>query len=137
MGQQRFKDWQVSYWQQGCNDAKAGGNFNETMRFANGYEQGYWWGQHGKSKPEPEPFRDFEADAAWLEELGHEQFPNPYMEGIFAIEGILARLQIFTKDQPEVLDKAKVEEYSSHMLEVRDTLHRFRQAELVTTQQGL
>lgn len=106
----------LSYWKQGCEDAKQGKPYNESMRWANGYDNGFYWGQHGKSRPDPFLQAGVDEDDT--------DISNPYMEAIEFIEGLMEDLPT------NGLDDAVVDEYRVNLLEVRDTLHRFRQAEM-------
>lgn len=118
----------VSYWQQGCNDAKSGRPYNESMRLANGYDNGYYYGQHGKGKFSWTSVMTMD-DADELHWFTPES-PRPYMEVIENIEHVMDELHSFANSYPKLLDKAKLDEYITNLLEVRDALHNFRKAEL-------
>lgn len=107
-----------SYWQQGCDDAKAGRPANRYLRYAPGYKQGFYWGQHGTGLWEA-PIR---AQIEWDKPV----MTNPYMAVIEAIEKVLTKVN----DPTNGLAKEKRDAYTTDMLEVRDTLHRYRQAEM-------
>lgn len=114
----------MSYWQVGCDHGRAGRPMVPSMRYYGGYSRGYDWGQRQAQR---------ERIAAY--ERAQKALPdpplrNPYMEALEAVEGVMARLQTFTKEFPQVLDTTTAADYSSNLLEVRDTLHRFRQAEM-------
>lgn len=117
----------ASYWQKGCDDARAG----KTRQFHayegqwNGYNHGYDWGKAQVARERAQAAR----------KLANPPKPdpplkNPYMEAIEAVEDILQRLQTFTREFPNSIDKVQRALYIEDMLEVRDTLHRFRQAEM-------
>lgn len=121
-------DYQLSYWQQGCNDARSGKPFDYTKRIENGYSHGYFWGQFGRS-----PFEDELTNLEWSDRKeqsknNSNQMPdpplkNPYMEAIEAIEGILQRLRTFNKEFPHVLSKQQVDDYAVDLLCVRHEFH--------------
>lgn len=55
---------------------------------------------------------------------------NPYMEVIEAIEGVLLKLQFGDDCYTNILDKEARNDYIQDLTDVRDTLHRIRQAEI-------
>ena len=119
---ERYLPHQISYWQIGCNDAKAGRPADPQLKGRwNGYDRGYYWGQHGM--PMPSVPETWELPPA-------PPLKNPYMEGIEAIEGILERLQTFTNDFPNSLDIVKKDDYITNLLAARDHLHECRQQEM-------
>ena len=121
----RYYPHQVSYWQIGCNDARAGKPADPRLSSRwNGYDNGYYWGQHGKPMPVSEMV------FPPLEPFPEPLLKNPYMEGIEAIEGILERLQTFTKEYPRTLDTEPVQDYITNLLAARDHLHECRRQEM-------
>lgn len=118
---------QISYWQIGCNDAKAGRPSNPALRKENGYEQGFYFGQHGKGMPVDEYWLDGPYNG--VEPQPDPPLKNPYMEAIEAIEGILTRMNTFHKEFPASLKRR--DEYLIGLLRARDELHALRLDEVV------
>lgn len=122
-----MSDYSMSLWRRGCDDAKSGMDNKHAGDFTShdhGYRNGYRWGQIQLQR---------EQTKAYAESLKKQPEPplkNPYMEGIEAIEGILDRLQTFTKEYPSVLDTETVHDYIMNLLSVRDQFHGMRLEEI-------
>lgn len=121
----KMHDWEISYWQIGCNDAKAGRSFNMAMQFARGYEQGYYFGQHGRGMPAAPQAALFQSNHALQPD---PPLKNPYMESIEAIEGIMTRMNTFHSEFPSFLKQRDA--YLTDLLRIRDELHAMRLDEM-------
>lgn len=105
----------VSYWQQGCNDARAGAYMDPDLFTDEGYVNGFLYGQGIPRK-------------WWWKEDGEFQAPaaSPYMDLIGKVEEALEAVN----DPTNGIDRTRRDAYSLNLLEVRDALHRFRQEEV-------
>jgi hypothetical protein len=126
---------QISYWQMGCDDAKAGKpqrKLGAGLFAQRGYENGFYWGQHGKSKPVPVSTGDWFSSFATPESPLEIEPPlkNPYMETVESIEQILTRMNTFAKEFPQALPREKRDTYLVNLLRVRDELSALRLDEM-------
>lgn len=120
----------VASWSHGCLDGRNGckmGKFYGNSLDQNAYLNGY---RFGVKQTQEEEIAIAKEIAAKAKAMPDPPLKNPYMEGIEAIEGILARLQTFTKEFPQIIDKGQKDAYTLNLLEVRDELHRFRLDEM-------
>jgi hypothetical protein len=127
---EKLSNYQISWWQIGCNEAKAGKPFDLSKRLENGYAHGYFWGQHGRAPLNSELEALFQIEKKFPGRHPDPPLPNPYMEAMEAVEGILQRLQTFTKEFPEALDEQVVQDYRFELLAVRDKLSTLRKDEI-------
>jgi hypothetical protein len=126
-----FPPSQISYWQVGHNDFTSGRGYNQGMSHANGYDNGY---RCAMGRP-----RSLASDASYFmapepvhqnPEMPDPPLMNPYMEAMENIEGVLKRLQTFTKEFPFSVDREKVADYTANLLRIRDDLSALRQQEM-------
>lgn len=120
---------QNSFWQMGCDDAKAGKPVDRRYRYDNGYLNGHYYGQHGKGHPDPaisHLYTRWDEDGQILFQPD-PPLKNPYMEAIENIEGIIQRLQTFANEFPASLDSWAKDDYTSNLLKIRDDLHALQQ----------
>lgn len=115
-----FGPSQISFWQLGCNDAKAGKPADPRYRDDYGYMNGFGYGQ-GNPRSLARPVLDtLEEDSSPRPD---PPLKNPYMEGIEAIEGIVNRLRHFHREFPGEFAVWQKDEYLTNLLKVRDELH--------------
>lgn len=112
----------MSYWQKGCDDAKAGKPADPKFHRDEGYMNGFNYGQgNPRSLDWPELWPDLHRLL-----MPRPPLKNPYMEGIEATEGILQRLNTFHKEFPGVLSGEQRDEYMRNLLEIRDRFHEMQ-----------